>query len=121
MTNILRHESKAILSKAVEHAGTVYLSGITAEDKSQAVARQTAEILEAIDRLLARCGTDKSKILSAMIWLRDIADRPALNEVWTAWLPAGQAPARACVEANMGPDCLVEIQVIAAKAPKESA
>jgi enamine deaminase RidA (YjgF/YER057c/UK114 family) len=56
-----------------------------------------------------------------MIWLRDIADRPALNQVWTAWLPAGQAPARACVEANMGPDCLVEIQVIAAKAPKESA
>jgi enamine deaminase RidA (YjgF/YER057c/UK114 family) len=115
MPAILRHETKAILSKAVEHGGTVYLSGITAEDKSQGVARQAAEILQTIDRLLALCGSDKSKILSAMVWLRDIGDRNALNEAWTAWLPAGQAPARACVEAKLGPDCLVEIQVVAAK------
>ncbi|MCC7082967.1 MAG: RidA family protein [Burkholderiales bacterium] len=115
MANIVRRETKAILSKAVEYGGLVYLSGITAENRSQDVKGQTDEILRAIDRLLDKCGSDRSSILSATIWLRDIGERPALNEVWTAWLPQGQAPARACVQAELGPACRVEIQVTAAR------
>lgn len=116
MSKIVRHESKAILSKAVEHGETVYLSGLTAEDKSKGVKQQTAEILKSIDRLLALAGSGKSRILTATIWLSDIRNRAAMNEAWTEWVDAGNVPARACIEAKMAdPDCLVEIQVIAAK------
>lgn len=115
MGAITRHETKPLLSKAVEHGGVVYLAGITAEDKTAGAKQQAEQILAAIDRLLAACGTDKSRILTAMVWLSSMSDRPALNEAWTQWVPAGHAPARACVQAGLGPDCLVEIQVTAAK------
>lgn len=116
MSTTVRHESRSVLSKAVEHGGTVYLSGITAEDKSKGIKQQTAEILKSIDRLLAMSGTSKSNILSAMIWLSDIRNRTAMNEAWNEWVEVGNLPARACVESKMAdPDCLVEIQIIAAK------
>lgn len=116
MTKIVRHGPKKILCKAVEHGGTVYLSGLTAEDRSTGVREQTSEILATVDSLLAACGTNKSSLLSATIWLTDIRNRAAMNEVWTAWVDAENLPARACIEARLAdPECLIEIQVTAAK------
>lgn len=116
MTEIVRVETKKILSKAVAHGGTIYLSGLTAEDRSGGIGEQTVQILSAIDKLLAACGTNKSRLLSATIWLSDIRNRASMNEVWTAWADPQNLPARACVEARLAdPDCLVEIQVTAAR------
>lgn len=104
------------LSQIVIHGDTVYLAGMTAPDKSQDVKGQTKQVLEIIDGLLARAGTDKSALLTANIWLKDINDWARMNEVWNAWIVPGKAPARATVEANMAkPDVLVEIMVQAAK------
>ena len=116
MTAIVRHESKAILSGAVEHGDTVYLAGITADDQSKDARGQAAQILATIDRLLAVCGSNKSKVLTATIWVSDIRNRPLMNEAWNAWTEGKNLPARACVESKMAdPNCLVEIQVVAAK------
>ena len=114
--SIKRHDPKGILSQAVEHGDKVYLAGITADDMSQDVKGQTRQILATIDKLLARAGSDKSKILQAHIWVSDIRNRALMNEPWTAWVDPKNLPARACVEAKMAdPSCLVEIMVIAAK------
>ncbi len=114
--SITRHESGPILSLAVEHGDTVYLAGIVPRNLKNDIKGQTAEVLAEIDRLLAKCGSSKSRILSATIWLTDIRNRPALNEVWSAWVDPKNLPARACVEARLGtPDTLVEIMVQAAK------
>ena len=114
--SIVRHEAKQILSSAVEHGSTVYLAGIVAGDVSKDVKGQTREVVDEIDRLLAKCGSDKSRVLSATIWLSDIRNRPQMNEIWSAWVVPEHLPARACVEAKMAdPRCLVEIQVVAAK------
>jgi enamine deaminase RidA (YjgF/YER057c/UK114 family) len=111
-----RHESKGILSKAVEANGFVYTAGITADTPSKDIKGQTKEILDTIDRLLAGCGTDKSKVLSAMIWVTDIRNRDAMNEVYNAWTGGNDLPARACVEARLAdPRLLVEIAVVAVK------
>ena len=73
-------------------------------------------MLAEIDRLLAKCGTSKSKILTATIWVTDIRNRAPMNEAWTAWVDKNNLPARACVEAKLAdPACLVEIMVTAAK------
>jgi len=104
------------LSQIVIHGDTVYLAGMTAPDKSQDVQGQTRQVLEIIDGLLARAGTDKGALLTANIWLKDINDWGRMNEVWNAWVVPGKAPARATVEANMAkPDVLVEIMIQAAK------
>jgi enamine deaminase RidA (YjgF/YER057c/UK114 family) len=103
------------MSEAVVHNGTVYLAGQVADDASQDAAGQTREILAMIDRLLAECGSDKTKILSAQIFLADIADFAAMNSVWDAWVPAGHTPARATVESKLAaPKYRVEIKVVAA-------
>ncbi|MFM1991509.1 MAG: hypothetical protein RJA99_4466 [Pseudomonadota bacterium] len=103
------------MSEAVVHNGTVYLAGQVAEDPSQDTAGQTRQILAAIDRLLAECGSDKTKILSAQIFLADIAEFAQMNSVWDAWVPAGHTPARATVESKLAaPKYRVEIKVIAA-------
>lgn len=103
------------MSEAVVHNGTVYLAGQVAEDASQDTAGQTRQILEAIDRLLAECGSDKTRILSAQIFLADIADFAAMNSVWDAWVPSGHTPARATVESKLAaPKYRVEIKVVAA-------
>ena len=116
MTAIVRHESKAILSSAVEYGDTVYLAGITADDQSKDAKDQAAQILATIDRLLGVCGSNKSKILTATIWVSDIRNRASMNEAWTAWADPKNLPARACVESKMAdPKCLVEIMVVAAK------
>ena len=114
--SLVRHDPGPILSLAVEHGDTVYLAGIVAKNLKNDVKGQTAEILAEIDRLLAKAGTNKSKILTANIWVTDIRNRAAMNEVWTAWVDPKHLPARACVEAKLAdPACLVEIMVTAAK------
>ena len=116
MSKIIRTDANKILSTAVEYHGFVYLAGITAKDTSLDVAGQTREILDQIDAALEIHGTDKTRLLQAQIWMNDIRDRDAMNVVWSAWLPEGGAPVRACVEAKMAnPRLLVEIMVTACK------
>ena len=105
------------MSQAVVHGETVYLAGQVADQaKGKSVGEQTTEILAAVDRLLAEAGSDKTKILSATIYLADIATFPEMNAVWDAWVPAGHAPARATVEAKLAaPAYTVEIACIAAR------
>lgn len=114
--SVTRHDQTSILSQAVEHGNTVYLAGVVAKDLGKDVKGQTREILDDIDRLLAKGGSSKSKVLQAVIWVTDIRNRALMNEVWTAWVDAKNLPARACVEAKLAdPRALVEIMVIAAK------
>ena len=114
--SVQRHDSSGILSLAVEHGNTVYLAGVVAKKLEADVKGQTKEILDEIDRLLAKSGTNKSKVLTATIWVTDIRNRAPMNEVWTAWTDPKNLPARACVEAKLAdPACLVEIMVTAAK------
>jgi enamine deaminase RidA (YjgF/YER057c/UK114 family) len=108
-----RIEIGARMSKVVIYCDTVYLAGFTANKAlAGGVAEQTAEI----DGYLAKAGTDKTKLLRATIWLSDIRTVDDMNKVWDAWVPAGCAPARACVEALLqGPEKKVEIEITAAK------
>jgi enamine deaminase RidA (YjgF/YER057c/UK114 family) len=116
MSKIIRTEPGKVLAKAVEYHGFVYLQGVTAKDPSKDIKGQTTEVLAQIDELLERHGTDKTRLLQAHIWVKDIKDRDALNEVWVAWLPVDGAPARACVQAALAdPRLLVEIMVTACK------
>ena len=103
------------MSEAVVHNGTIYLAGQVADDASQDTAGQTRQILSAIDALLAECGSDKTRILSAQIFLADIADFAAMNSAWDAWVSAGHTPARATVESKLAAaKYRVEVKVIAA-------
>ena len=114
--SITRHESGPILSLAVENGATVYLAGIVPKNLKNDIKGQTAEVLAEIDRLLAKAGSSKSKLLAANIWVTDIRNRAPMNEVWTAWVDPKNLPVRACVEAKLAdPACLVEIMVTAAK------
>lgn len=103
-------------AQAVVHGDTVYLAGHTASDAGAGVYEQTVEILAAIDGHLAAAGTDKSKLLSASIWLVDIATFDDMNRAWDAWVDMANLPARATVEAKLAStDYKVEIAVIAAR------
>ncbi|MCZ7643187.1 MAG: RidA family protein [Pseudorhodoplanes sp.] len=114
---IQRFDSGPRMSKAVVHGNTVYLAGLVADNpKGKSVSEQTKDILAQIDGFLAKAGTDKSKLLSANIWLTDMATFAEMNGVWDAWISPGNAPARATVEAKLAaPDYKVEIMVTAAK------
>jgi enamine deaminase RidA (YjgF/YER057c/UK114 family) len=102
------------MSQAVVHNGLAYLAGQVAPNPVPSVGDQTRQILERIDGLLAEAGTDKSKILSANIWLADIGKFAEMNAVWDAWVSPGNTPARAAVEAKLAtPAHLVEIMVVA--------
>jgi len=113
---IKRHQVATRMSQAVVHGNTVYLAGQVARDAGgEPVAAQTQEVLRRIDDLLAQAGTDKSKLLSATIWLADIGSFDEMNGVWDAWVSPDNAPARACVEAKLAsPKFTVEIAVVAA-------
>jgi enamine deaminase RidA (YjgF/YER057c/UK114 family) len=103
------------LSEMAVHNGVCYLAGQVAADGSQDMAGQTRQVLAAIDALLARAGTDKSKLLMCQIFVKDLADFPAMNAVWEAWLPSGAAPPRATVKADLArPEWRVEMVVTAA-------
>ena len=101
---------------APSHTGRlVYLAGQVAEDRNADIGAQTRSVLAQIDRLLGEAGTDKSRILSATIYLADMADYTAMNAQWDAWVPKGETPARATVEAKLAhPAYKVEIQLVAA-------
>ena len=103
------------LSEMAVHNGVCYLAGQVAADGSQDMAGQTRQVLAAIDALLARAGTDKRKLLMCQIFVKDLADFPAMNAVWEAWLPTGAAPPRATVKADLAkPEWRVEMVVTAA-------
>jgi enamine deaminase RidA (YjgF/YER057c/UK114 family) len=104
------------LSQAVSFGDTVYVAGQVASDTSEDARGQTRQILAQIDALLAQGGSDKNRILWANVWLADMADYAAMNEAWEAWVPKGQAPARATVEARLAaPQYKVEIMCVAAR------
>lgn len=112
---ITRIQPERRMSQAVIHGDTIYLAGQVGEPGEDVVA-QTRTALAEVDALLAACGSDKSKILSAQVWLADIADFAAMNSVWDAWVDAANPPARATCEAKLAtPDYLVEVLVVAAR------
>ena len=113
--NIQRFHVGARLSEMAVHNGTIYLAGQVAADTSQNIAGQTTQVLSMIDKLLAEAGSNKAKILSTTIYIADMADFPAMNAVWDAWVVVGATPPRATVKAELAqPAYKVEIQVIAA-------
>ncbi|MEX0922910.1 MAG: RidA family protein [Rhodovibrionaceae bacterium] len=109
------------MSQAVIHGDTVYTAGQVAmsaleKDQPMSMAEQTLEILSNIDSLLAEAGSDKSKLISATIWITDMALFQEMNQVWDAWVAEGNTPCRACVTANLAsPKLIVEIMVTAAR------
>ena len=114
--SIVRFGKGSRMSGAVVHGDTVYLAGHVSKEPSGSVRGQTKAILERIDARLAEAGTDRSKLLSASIWLADIATFEEMNAVWDAWVDPENPPARATVEARLAsPEYLVEIAVIAAR------
>jgi enamine deaminase RidA (YjgF/YER057c/UK114 family) len=115
MATIERMEVGQRMSRIVKHNETVYLCGQVGADANTDITEQTQTMLDKVDVLLEQAATDKSYILSATIYLRDMKDFAAMNAVWDAWIPEGHAPARACVEARLArPELLVEISVVAA-------
>jgi enamine deaminase RidA (YjgF/YER057c/UK114 family) len=115
--SIQRFEAGPRMSQAVVHGDTVYLAGVVANNaKDKSVSEQTKDVLSLIDGLLAKAGTDKSKLLTATIFLRHMSTFADMNAVWDAWVSHGNTPARATVEAGLAaPGYDVEIMVIAAK------
>ena len=115
--SIQRFETGPRMSQVVVHGNTVYLAGVVANKAAgESVAKQTQEILSIIDGHLAKAGTDKSKLLSANIYITDMKNFAEMNSVWDGWVSPGNTPARATVEAKLaGPQYHVEIMVVAAK------
>jgi enamine deaminase RidA (YjgF/YER057c/UK114 family) len=117
MASITRYHVGPRLSETAVHNGTVYLAGQVPDDTAEDIRGQTAQVLAMVDRLLAEAGSDKSRILSTQIFLADIGDITAMNEVWDAWIPAGNTPPRATVQAKMANAAYkIEIVVTAAQA-----
>jgi enamine deaminase RidA (YjgF/YER057c/UK114 family) len=115
-TEIQRFQSNRRLSRVVLHNGTVYVAGVTASRTSGDIGEQTAEVLAKIDDYLASVGSSRHKLLSAQIWLKDIArDFAGMNAAWESWIPEEAVPTRATCEARLAsPELLVEIIVTAA-------
>ena len=110
---IERQEIGQRMSKIVKHNGTVYLCGQVGAGDS--VTEQTQDCLARVDALLKQAGSSREQILQAIIWVADMADFAEMNAVWDAWVPEGQAPARACGEAKLArPELKVEVIVTAA-------
>lgn len=112
---VQRFEVGPRMSEMAVHNGVCYLAGQVAASGQGDARAQTAEVLAAVDQLLAAAGTDKTRILRAQIFLADIADFPAMNAAWDAWVVAGHTPPRATVQATLAkPEWKVEIVVTAA-------
>jgi enamine deaminase RidA (YjgF/YER057c/UK114 family) len=114
---IVRHDTKARMSRAVIHNGGGYLCGQVASPEARHgdIAEQTRSMLERVDALLEEVGSDREHLLSATIYLKEGHDFASMNEVWDAWVPDGHAPARTCITAPMPADELkVEITVTCA-------
>ena len=114
--HIQRFDNGTSFCRVLSHNGTVYLAGMTADDTSGDIVRQTRDTLAKIERYLAMAGSDKRRLLSAVIWLRDIADFDLMNSVWDEWIDRSAMPVRATVEARLAGDAYrVEIMVTAAQ------
>ena len=112
---IKRLDSNDKMSMCVIKGDMLYTSGLTASDRSQDMEGQCRQILDKIDDYLAQAGSDKSKLMTAQIWLADIRDWAAFNDLWVAWIDPENPPTRATTEANLATrDMLIEIQVTAA-------
>ena len=113
---ITRINTNQRLSQVVVHGDTVYISGqVAVANRGKSITEQTTEILGAVEKYLADTGSDKNHMLSATVWLSDMSHYDEFNKVWDAWVPQGQAPSRACVEAKLVfPDFNVEVAVVAA-------
>ena len=112
---IQRHNVGKRLSEIVVHNGVAYLAGEVPDDTSKDITGQTEEVLAKIERLLQQVGSDKTRILSAQIFLPDMGDFAGMNKAWEAWVVPGQTPARATIEAKLAnPAYKVEIMCIAA-------
>ena len=116
MGDIQRFHVGARLSETAVHNGTVHLAGQVPDDTTADIRGQTAQVLGMIDRLLAEAGSDKTCILMTQIFLPDIADIVAMNEVWDAWVEPGHTPPRATVQAKLAnPAYKIEVVVTAAQ------
>lgn len=114
MGDIKRLQMNKRMSQAVIHNGTVYLAGQLGTPGAS-VEQQTRDVLANIDKLLAEAGTDKTRIVQAVVWLTSMEDFPKMNTVWDEWVPEGHTPARLCGSADLvSPDYTVEIAVTAA-------
>ena len=112
---VQRFDVGARLSEMAVHNGVCYLAGQVPADATQDIQGQTRQVLAAIDALLARAGTDKTRLLMVQIFIKDLAEFPAMNAVWDAWVPAGHAPPRATVQAALAkPEWKIEIVATAA-------
>lgn len=118
MNDIVRKETNERLSRIVIHGDTVYVAGVTSNAEG-GIGAQTRDVLSKIDGYLARADTDKSRLLSVQIWLKDIErDFAGMNEVWAEWALPRAMPTRATCEAKLAsPELLVEIIVTAAARP----
>lgn len=117
MSDIARYNPiEGKLCDAVEHNGVIYLAGQVAEDLSVGMQPQTEDVLRQIDAVLAHFGSNKSRILSATVYVSDMKLKPEMDEAWMEWVDRKNPPARATVQAQLGSrDTLVEIMVTAAK------
>jgi enamine deaminase RidA (YjgF/YER057c/UK114 family) len=113
--SIERIDTGTRMSKIVIHGDTIYFAGQVGEPGAS-VADQTRQALARLEELLAKAGSDKTKLLQTTIWLADMSDFAEMNEVWDAWVEPGHAPARACGEAKLAtPELKVEVIAVAAK------
>ena len=113
--SITRFEAGKRMSQAVVHGNTVYLAGQVAADYNGTIEKQTTEVLEAVDKLLAQAGTSKAKLLTIQVILNNIGDFAAMNSVYDAWIDPANPPTRACIEARLAhPALKVEVIAVAA-------
>lgn len=111
---IERHQSGGLFSQMVIHGDTVYLAGQVGEGET--VTEQMTGVLQKIDQLLSSVGSDRSKLLSATVWLANIETFAEMNDVWLSWVDPDNKPVRATVEAKLAaPAYLVEVMVVAAR------
>ena len=116
MSSIERKHGGPRMSETVIYNGIVYLAGQVANDKGAPIQEQVRQVLANIDTLLAEAGSSKSRLLSAQIWLKDIADFPLMNEIWDKWVDPKNTPARATGQVTLAdPGFKVEIIVVAAQ------
>jgi len=116
MTDIKRLPNNDRMSAAVIVNGMAWFKGVTPRaEAGDTIAAQTSDVLAQVDALLEKAGTRRDRLVTVNIWLKNIADMAAMNEIYDAWIVPGQQPVRACVEANLArPGYLIEIQVSAA-------
>lgn len=113
---ITRYVRTEINHRVIEHNGVLYFGGLVADDKSQNMKGQTAQICVKLDNLLAQVGSSKDKLLTAMIYVSDFSQRDGMNDAWLEWLPPEHLPARATIGiADLGKDTLIEVVASAAR------